>query len=94
MIKYPTPLRKENKIVVTVPSIGEEQSLHILLTKAKQNIEKEGFYVIEKDMIWTESKSKSASKDKRVKELTTFLTDNSSLRRSVFNGSLIFNRLG
>ncbi|AJI26356.1 LD-carboxypeptidase (plasmid) [Bacillus cereus] len=75
MIKYPTPLRKGNKIAVTAPSSGVEQSLHTLLTKAKKNVEKEGFYVIEGDTIWTESKSKSTSKDKRAKELTTFLTD-------------------
>lgn len=77
MIKYPKPLKVGGKIGVTAPSSGVEKSLHILLKKAKENVEKEGYFVIEGDTIWTENKAKSSSKEKRANELMSFFEDDS-----------------
>ncbi|MBM7601065.1 muramoyltetrapeptide carboxypeptidase LdcA involved in peptidoglycan recycling [Virgibacillus halotolerans] len=77
MIKYPKPLKTGDQIAVTAPSSGVEESLHILLSKAKGNVEEKGFSVIEGDTIWTEYKAKSSSKEKRTKDFISFLKDDS-----------------
>lgn len=77
MVKYPKPLEIGNKIGVTAPSSGVEEHLHILLHKAKENVEKEGFKVIEGDTIWTEYRATSASKEKRAEEFVSFFKDES-----------------
>src|SRR5699024_8271813 len=77
MIKYPKPLKVGDKIGVTAPSSGVEKSLHILLEKAKENVDKEGYFVIEGDTIWTENKAKSSSKEIRAQLLLSVFKDDS-----------------
>src|SRR5699024_6771917 len=77
MVNYPKPLKTGDKIGVTAPSSGVEEHLHLLLHKAKENVEKAGFKVIAGDTIWTEDKATSAPKEKRAEELISFFEDES-----------------
>lgn len=74
-IRYPDALQKGNLIAVTAPSSGTEESTHNLLEKAKERVEENGFHVVFGETAWTQKKGRSASKEKRAKELMSFLLD-------------------
>ncbi|PTX55090.1 LD-carboxypeptidase [Melghirimyces profundicolus] len=74
-IRYPKPLRTGDKIAVTAPSSGVEESLHVLLREAKDRVTQAGFTVIEGSTIWNQCKGASAPKEERAKELMGFLSD-------------------
>ncbi|MFJ7973971.1 S66 peptidase family protein [Psychrobacillus sp. NPDC096389] len=74
-IKYPKPLQPSSYIGVTAPSSGVESSLHILIEKAKLQVEKMGVQVIIGETARTQHKGRSASKEKRADELMKFLLD-------------------
>ena len=72
-VTYPEPLKKGVVIGVTAPSSGAEESLHILLSKAKENVEAQGYKVVMGETAWTQQKGRSAPKEKRAEELMFFL---------------------
>jgi len=72
-IVYPEPLRRGDCIAITAPSSGVEQELHHLLVNSKKNLESLGFIVIEGEIIWSNDKCVSSSKEARVRELEDFL---------------------
>ncbi|TLS38311.1 S66 family peptidase [Pseudalkalibacillus caeni] len=74
-IRYPKPLQKGDAIAVTAPSSGVEANLHSILKKAKQNVEDQGYRIVEGETIWTEVKAASSTKEKRAEELMGFLLD-------------------
>jgi muramoyltetrapeptide carboxypeptidase LdcA involved in peptidoglycan recycling len=76
-IRYPEPLRPGGRIGVTAPSSGVEEHLHILLHRAREQVQKAGYQVVEGETIWTEDKLVSAPKEKRAAELSRFLEDDS-----------------
>lgn len=76
-IRYPKPLQKGDTIGVTAPSSGVEESLHILLTKAKANVETKGYSVVIEETAWNQQKGRSAAKEKRAEELMALLLDDS-----------------
>lgn len=75
MVKYPPALEKDDEIAVTAPSSGVEEQLHMLVHKAKENVENKGFIVKIGETVWTETKSRSAKASIRAKELIKFLED-------------------
>ena len=74
-VTYPKPLKRGDVIGVTAPSSGAEESLHILLSKAKENVEAHGYKVVMGETAWTQQKGRSAPKEKRAEELMSFLLD-------------------
>lgn len=68
-IRFPKPLSKGDNIGVTAPSSGVEKELHHLLVRGKEALIKQGYHVIEGETIWTQVKARSASKERRAKEL-------------------------
>lgn len=74
-INYPNGLKKGDKIAVTALSSGVEQPLHLLLEKAKVNLESLGYEVVLGNTVWKEKKSRSASKEIRAAEFLEFYTD-------------------
>ncbi|MDQ0271425.1 S66 family peptidase [Cytobacillus purgationiresistens] len=74
-IKYPSPLQKGDRIAVSAISSGVEKSLHILLEKAKENVESQGYKVGLNDTDWNERKARSASKEVRAEEFMSLLSN-------------------
>lgn len=74
-VKYPRSLKTGDTIGVTAPSSGAQKPLHILLSKAKENVEARGYRVVTGETAWTQQKGRSASKEKRAEELMSFLLD-------------------
>ncbi|KMK75497.1 S66 family peptidase [Alkalihalobacillus pseudalcaliphilus] len=74
MIQYPSFFHQA-KIGVTAPSSGVEKELHILLHKAQQQFQKQGFTLWFGDTAWTQEKAKSASARKRASEFQQFMAD-------------------
>lgn len=75
IIKYPKALQKGDKIAVTAISSGVEKPLHILLEKAKSNIESLGYKVELAKTVWNDEKSRSATKEIRAEEFMELLVD-------------------
>ncbi|MDN7243550.1 LD-carboxypeptidase [Planococcus sp. N028] len=74
-IQYPKPLQQGDLIGVTAPSSGVENSLHVLLSKAKEQVEAKGYSVVIGETAWTQKKGRSGEKEQRAKELMDFLED-------------------
>ena len=74
-VRYPKSLKIGDTIGVTAPSSGAQEPLHILLSKAKENVEACGYRVVTGETAWTQHKGRSASKEKRAEELMSFLLD-------------------
>lgn len=74
-ISYPSPLRKGDRLAITAPSSGVEDHLHPLLAKSKVNVERLGFVIVEGNTIWTNDKCVSSSLEMRVRELESYLLD-------------------
>ena len=63
------------KSIGTAPSSGVEKELHILLHKAQQQFQKQGFTLWFGDTAWTQERAKSASARKRASEFQQFMAD-------------------
>ncbi|ANC77429.1 microcin immunity protein [Fictibacillus phosphorivorans] len=74
-INYPNGLVKGDKVAVTALSSGVEQSMHILLEKAKRNLITLGYEVVLGNTVWKEEKARSAAKEIRAEEFMEFYTD-------------------
>jgi muramoyltetrapeptide carboxypeptidase len=76
-ISYPSALREGDRLAITAPSSGVEDHLHPLLAKSKVNLERLGFVIVEGNTIWTNDKCVSSSIETRVRELESYLQDDS-----------------
>lgn len=75
MIRYPSPLKKDQMIGVTALSSGVESELHHLLRKAASQFERRGYVVHLGETVWTNEKLVSAPKEIRVAELMEMMVN-------------------
>lgn len=76
-ILYPKPIQKGDKIAISAFSSGVHEGMHHLVIKTKTYLEKLGYVVEIGETVWTQSKGRSASVEKRLNEFMNFWKDDS-----------------
>ena len=75
MIKYPTPLKKGDRIGLTAPSSGVTSNLYPRFDVVVKNLESQGFTVIEGECLKSNHKHVSAPPQARAEEFMRFWKD-------------------
>lgn len=74
-VRFPEPLRSNDKIGVTAPSAGTEPEYHPRLDLVLSNLRQKGFLIVEGECLRKSHKHVSASKEQRATEFMHFFLD-------------------